>query len=123
MANKAAGEIEVVIDGTTYTLRPSFQCIMDFEEKSGTTVFEAMRNAGEKQSVPLKSLTAAMHAGIKAAWKPSMGQQPTFDQVGLAIRKDGAASHLTTYITFLANMMTGERALNEAQKEVEAGKA
>ena len=116
MANKAAGEMEVTIDGDTYTLRPSFLCIMDFEEKVGVSVFEAMRAVGEKQSIPLKYLVAAFHSGIKAAWRPSLGAQPSFNDIGIAVRKDGVSAHTEAYVRFLANMMTGERALNEAEK-------
>ena len=43
IVNKAAGEMEVTIDGTKYTLRPSFTAVMEFEEKSGKSVFEAMQ--------------------------------------------------------------------------------
>lgn len=116
MANKAAGEMEVSINGKTHTLRPSFQAIMEFEDKAGITVFESMRMIGEKQAVPIKSVTAAFHAGIKAAWKPTMGKMPTFEEIGMDIRKDGISDHIQTYMQFLANMMTGERALEEAQK-------
>lgn len=116
MANKSAGEIDISIDGKDYTLRPSFAAILEFEEKAGITVFEAMRAAGEKQSVPMKSVVAAFYAGIKAGWKPSQGKIPTFDEIGMAIRKDGIGDHMAPYMQLLANMMTGERALNDAQK-------
>lgn len=116
MANKAAGEIEVSIDGKEYTLRPSFAAILDFEEKAGVTVFEAMRAAGEKQSVPMKSVVAAFYAAIKAGWKPSQGKLPSFEEIGMAVRKDGIGSHMIPFMQLLSNMMTGERALNDAQK-------
>lgn len=118
MANRAAGEMEITIAGKSYTLRPSFTCIMDFEERAGMSVFEALRAVGERQSVPIKNIVASFHAGMKAAWKPSMGKMPTFEEVGQGVREDGITDHLTNYMTFLANMMTGERALDEAQKRV-----
>jgi hypothetical protein len=123
MANKAAGEMEIIIDSKSFTLRPSFMCIMDFEEKAGLSVFEAMRAVGEKQSVPMKSVAAAFHAGIKAAWKPTNGKLPTFEEIGMAIRKDGLTNHLESYMRFLANMMTGEHALENAEKGLAEGKA
>lgn len=123
MANKAAGEIDLILGGESYTLRPSFAAVIEFEDKSGKTVFEALRDAGERQSMPIKSVAAAFHACIKAAWKPSMGKPPTFEDVGMAIRKDGLTSVAGSYTTILGNMLTGESALEQASKDGESGKA
>ena len=122
MANKAAGEMDVTIDGKTFVLRPSFAAITEFEEKAGLTVFEAMRAAGERQAVPPRSVVAAFHACIKAGWKPTMGKQLTFEEVGAMVRRDGLGEHMQAFMQILANMMTGERALEEAQKVVASGK-
>lgn len=123
MANKAAGELTVTIDGKEYLLRPSFAAVMEFEDKSGLTVYEAMSNVGNRQSVPIKSVTAAFHACIKAGWKPSSGRPPTFDEIGIAIRSDGISVHLEAYMKLLTNMLTGEKALAEAEEGAASGKA
>lgn len=122
MANKAAGEITLTLDGREYTLRPSFAAVMEFEGKAGVSVFEAMRDVGEKQSMPLKSVAAAFHSCIKAGWPPGGGRPPTFDEVGMALRKDGVVSHAEAYTTILGNMLTGERSLEEASKAAQQGK-
>lgn len=121
MANKAVGEIDVVLGGTEYTLRPTFNAVMEFEDKC-VSVFEAMRAADKSQSIPLKYITAAFHSCIKAAWKPSQGRPPTFDEIGLAIRKDGVIAHAASYATILGNMLTGEQAMQEAAKANPTGK-
>lgn len=123
MANKAAGEIDITLDGKEYLLRPSFNAVIEFEDKAGMSVFEAMRAIGEKQSMPLKTVTAAFHSCIKAAWRPSMGKVPTFEEIGMAIRKEGMPAVAGPYTTLLGNMLTGERAMEQATRDVDAGKA
>jgi hypothetical protein len=119
MANKAAGELEITLDGKPYTLRPTYGAVIEFEDLSGLAVFEAMSHAGERKSTPLKVITSAFYACMKPCWKPSMGVMPTQSQVGAAIYKDGIPNHLSSYFTLLGNMMSGERALEEASKKMD----
>jgi len=121
MANVAAGEIEVTLDGKTYIMRPSFAAIVAFEDRAHMSVFEAMKALGERQSAPFKAVAAAYHAGITAAWK-SHARPPTFDEIGAAIYRDGLANHIPNYMEFLGNAVTGEKALRQAKDAVAEGK-
>ena len=114
MANRASGELDITIDGKAYTLRPSYAAICEFED-GGCSVFEAIQAAGERKSVPLRRMAMAFHSCIKAAWKPAMGRLPTIDDIGQGIRADGVTEHIGSYVSLLSNMMTGERALKDAQ--------
>ena len=99
-------------------LKPTRSCvILSFEDQSRLTVFEAMQQAG-KGSAPLRVVTLCFRAGIIAAWKPSMGKEPTFEDIAQALRSDGLANHLESYFKFLSNMLTGEQALKDAEKAV-----
>lgn len=122
-ANKSAGELDVVINEKPYLLRPSYAAVLDFEDRANTTVFEAMRAVGERQSASLKSVATVFHACIKAGWTPRDGKTPTFDEIVAAVYKDGLSAHMQAYLTILSNMLTGERAMGAAMKEVEQGKA
>lgn len=121
MANKEKGEIDIVLDNNSYTLRPTFNAVVEFEDKAGVSVFEALRSLSEKQSMPIKHVTAAYHACIKATWKPSMGRALTFEEVGQAIRKDGLTNHIQNYALLLSNMLTGEKAFAEAREAAASG--
>lgn len=118
MAQKARGEIEVSIGGKEFTLRPSYAAVVEFEDKAGVTVFEAMKALGERQSMPMKSLRHAFHSCIKAAWKPSMGTPPTADEIGQAIHADGAIGFIAPYSKLLGNMLAGEKALAKSAAEI-----
>lgn len=122
MANKAAGELDITLAGKSYTLRPALDAVLSFEDQSRLTVFEAMQQAG-KGSAPLRVVTLCFRAGIIAAWKPSMGKEPTFEDIAQALRSDGLANHLESYFKFLSNMLTGEQALKDAEKAVASGEA
>ena len=120
MANKARGEIQVSIAGKDYTLRPSYTAVVEFEDKAGVTVFEAMKALGERQSIPMRSLRQAFHSCIKAAWKPSMGSQPTLDDIGQALHADGLTGFIVPYSQILGNMLAGEKALSKSAADAEA---
>lgn len=122
MAQKLRGEIELVIGQKTYTLRPSYAATVEFEDKAGITVFEAMKALGDRQSMPIKSMRCVFHSCIKAAWKPSMGTIPTPDEIGEAVHNEGVSNFITPYAKILSNMLTGELALARAEEATEPGK-
>lgn len=116
--NKHRGEMELKLGGKTYVLRPSFAAIVEFEDKSGMTAFEAMKMAGERCAVPMKAITAAFWAGIRGGWEDKK-RPPSFEEIGEAVQADGLASLIPQYVEFLGNALSSDAQLAEASKATE----
>jgi len=121
MANKHRGEIELTLGGRTFLLRPTFEALVEFEDKSGMTAFEALKSLLESQRAPAKAVAAAFWAGIRAAWKSEDGRCPSFGEIGLLIQKDGLKSVIENYSKFLTFSISSDEEV-EKMREVSEGK-
>ncbi len=117
MANKHRGEIEIKLLDRTFKLRPTFEALVEFEDKSGTTAYEALKSCMENQKVPAKSLAAAFWSGIRAAWDPGNGHPPTFSEVGALVQKVGIKNLLEKYLLYLTYAITGDEELKEMEEQ------
>lgn len=122
MSNKHRGEVEIALGGRAYTLRPTFEALVEFEEKSGLTAFEAMRDCMTNQRAPAKAIAAAFWAGIRGAWEKGNGNPPTFGEVGGFVQKAGIKQCLEPYLLFLTYAITSEDDLAKMKEEAEKGK-
>jgi len=125
MANKHRGEVTITIGGQAFTLRPTFEALVEFEERAGTTAYEALRDIMLHQRAPAKAIAAAFQAGIKAAWNPADGPVPTFAAIGAMIQSAGVKSVIQDYTTFLTMSISSDdeiEQLRNAKAEAE-GKA
>ena len=118
MANKFRGESEITLGGKTYTLRPTFEALVEFEDKAGCSAFEALRDMMNKQSAPAKRLAAAFWSGIKAAWPVDSGRAPNFQEIGAAIQRDGITKVVPHYLTYLTNALSSDEDLKRMREEV-----
>lgn len=112
MANKHRGEVDVELCGKTYTLRPSFSANCEFEDLSGTTIFEALQGLRNSKA-PMRMIAAAIWAGIRGANPGKERECPSFSDVGEMVYKAGPGAVLTTVLQYLANAIAGEEALEE----------
>lgn len=119
MANKYRGESEITLGGKTYTLRPTFEALVEFEDKAGCSAFEALRDMMTKQSAPVKRLAAAFWSGIKAAWPVDSGRPPNFQEIGTAIQRDGITKVVPFYLTYLTNALSSDEDLKRMREELE----
>lgn len=108
MANKARGECEVVLCGTTYTMRPTFDALVKFEDRAGQSAYEAMRCLTESNSAPVKHVAAAFHAGIEAVLG---AKAPSYGAIGKMIMETGLVRTLPAYAEFLTNSMSSSEDL------------
>jgi len=118
MANKFRGECELVLAGKTYILRPTFEALVEFEEKSGTTAYEAMKGMSERHSAPAKAMRAAFLAGMRAVPKQVV---PTADELGRMMQDAGLANVLPIYMTFLGNALSSTDDLERAAADSKDG--
>ena len=120
MANKEAGEIDISLGGTPYTLRPSYRAVLEFEDAAGISVFEALQAAGVRQSAPLKRMAMLYRAAMTSAM-PKGFKPPAVEEVARLIMVDGVGVHLANYFQILANCMASEEDLKKAAKEPTQG--
>ena len=121
MANKFKGEFDITLDGKTYTMRPTFEAMVDFEDKAGSVVNWA-KLMGEQTPPSIKAIVAAIWAGIKHG-HPVDGRPPSFSEVGAMVMRDGAMKHAPTFVNFLAKAMSLDGDIAQAQQDAAAGKA
>lgn len=126
MANKHRGEVTITIAGQTFTLRPTFDALVEFEDRAGSTAFEALRDIMLHQRAPAKAIAAAFHAGIKAGWNPVDGTPPTYADIGRMIQTAGIKSVVQDYSTFLTMAISSDDEIEQLRKvkdEQDLGKA
>lgn len=121
MANKWKGEVDLILAGKPYTLRPTFEALVEFEDKAGMTAYEVMSVMSKGTPVGFKVIAAALWSGIRAGWRDH-GRPPTFIEVGEAIRADGIAAVLPAFGQYLANALSSEADLKRAAEEPAPGK-
>jgi hypothetical protein len=121
VANKHRGEVEIILGGKSYTMRPTFEALVEFEDKAGTTAYEVMSALASRQAVGFKVMAAAVWSGIRAGWNEP-GRAPSFIEVGEAIRKDGIAAVLPAFGQYLSNALTSESDMRRSETQ-DAGKA
>lgn len=119
MANKHRGEIEITLNNKSFTLRPTFEALVEFEDKSGLTAFEAMRIMMDKQAAPAKAIAAAFCSGIKAAWPVDAGRPPSFSEVGAMIQAEGITNVIPMYLNYLTNALASDRDVKRMREELE----
>lgn len=119
MANRHRGEVEIVLNDKTYVARPTFEALVEFEDKSGTTAYEALLAVQERSSAPFKSVASAFYACIKAG-HDGVGRAPSYGEIGAAIRAEGLGKFIPVYASLLVNALTSEKDLQKASaKDVE----
>jgi hypothetical protein len=121
MANKHRGETIINLGGREYSMRPTFEALVEFEDKAGVTAFEALNDLMTRQRAPAKAIAGAFWAGIRAGWDPTDGKPPTFAEVGGMVQRLGVKDCLAKFAEFLTNAITGDEEL-EAIKAAQ-GKA
>jgi hypothetical protein len=123
MANKHKGEVDLTMGGVEYTLRPTFESLVEFEDKAGVTAYEVMGELAHGKPAGFKVIAAAVWSGIRAGWKDNGKRPPTFIEVGEAIRRDGLATVLPAFGQYLTNALSSEADLKAAANAGDAGKA
>ena len=65
-ANPYRGEISVTLEGVAYTLRPSFEAIVEIEQKLGTSIVAVVNRAFKQEDVRVTDMGVIVAAGIRA---------------------------------------------------------
>jgi len=120
--NKYTGTFEIELGGKEYTLRPSFEALVEFEDRSGKAVNEAFQEmlAGK---MSFKTIACALWAGIlgEAAWQNDKKMEVKYPVVGELIRKDGLQNHVASASQFFTMALIPEEEQKRLTEEEAEG--
>ena len=105
------------MNGVEYTLRPSFEAIMAFDEKCNMDVFEALNKVHEDKKLSMKCIAVSIWAGIKGGYEFQniSNQAPTLEKIGNECQKHGFSECMTFAIKFLTNSVASDDALKKLE--------
>ena len=117
MANKFRSSFEIKLNGVDYVLRPSFEAIAEFTDKTGLDIFEALQECGKGGKV--KIIVGAIWAGIVGE---SVLQQkkdfPSYEKIGNECQAHGFPECFKFAAEFLTKAVASDdtiKKLNETQ--------
>ena len=103
MANRHRGEVEVMLGGARYTLRPTFEALCEIEDRTGLGLVELARRFWEGR-FGARQLAVVLWAGIRAAG----GDAPDYERIGQLVVEQGFQDLAGPVARFLAGVIGGE---------------
>jgi hypothetical protein len=117
MANKFRSSFEIKLNGVDYVLRPSFEAIAEFIDKTGIDVFEALRECSKGGKV--KIIVAAIWAGIAGEYALQGNRDcPSYEKIGNECQSHGFPDCFKFAVDFLTKAVASDdtiKKLNETQ--------
>lgn len=112
MANKFRSSFEIKLNGVDYVLRPSFEAIAEFTDKTGLDIFEALQEF--TKGVKVKIIVAAIWAGIVGEAR-LQGQRdyPSYEKIGNECQAFGFPECVSFAIEFLSKAVASDERLKK----------
>ena len=105
MATDITGEVEIDLDGKTWTLRPELQTLRAIERKTGKSASVLARAIGLGEATLDQMITV-----IELGLKPANDDPPGFDQIGEALLRHGVKGLILALLAFLGVVAVGDDA-------------
>jgi hypothetical protein len=118
MANKFRSSFEIKLNGADYTLRPSFEAIMEFTDKTGLDIFEALQEC--QKGFKVKVIVASIWAGIVGESRLQKENPPTFERIGRECQSQGFENCVIFCTEFLSRAVASDdrvKKIDEVMKE------
>jgi len=112
MANKLKGEIDITLGGKKYVLRPTFEGLVELEEKAGAGLSQILYRFSNKDW-SMKHVAAAIYGGLFHYGEKA----PSFEEVGKAIVADGVTSFLAPSVRLLSKSISPDKDEEEVASE------
>jgi len=128
MANVWKGTFDIELGGETLKLRPSFDAICEFEDKTGVEVSVAQRRLAQEGEVGFKIVVAAIWSGVQGEFMATnqevKANSPDYQYriIGEKIRQEGLANFAVIASKFLTYAIIPEDTIRQIEEEVESGK-
>ena len=100
-ANRHRGEVPLTLQGTSYTLRPSYEAIVEWEERTGRGSTELLMRFGAS-AFRVVDLVAIVGAAARAS-----GATLTDREFGALVVAEGQANVLPSVALLLKNALDG----------------
>jgi len=85
MANKERGETNIILDGKSYVLRPTFEALCEMEDRSGLSVLKMLASM-EGGNITMRQMALVIWSGIRGY---SPDTELTINDVGNLVMKTG----------------------------------
>jgi len=107
-------EVSITIGEEEYLLTPSFQAIIDIEQRTGKAI-TAIIYAAQSSIISFSDIVTIVWAGIKANYKATkpaeMKNLPKWDDLAENIQKVGFAKVLPGVLEFMVAVMNGSESI------------
>ena len=118
MNNTVRGEQKIELNGGTWTMRPSFECMLEMEEELGS-LYTYVENLSRTADFKVKEIAFIVYCGIKG----HMGDRcPSFSDVGQWVIEKGVIDVAQEVIEFIQNAMITEEQAKEVEKAAKGKK-
>ena len=115
MANKLRASFDIVLNGKDYTLRPSFEAISEFIDKTGMDPFEALAKCQRGGNV--KIIVGAIWAGITGeAILQGDRKAPSYEKIGDECQSHGFADCFIHALKFLTTAVASDETLKKSEE-------
>jgi hypothetical protein len=119
MANVWKGTFDIELGGDTYSLRPSFDAMCEFEDKTGMAVSVAQRQMAQEGITSFKTVVAAIWAGILGECIATNREDkvPSYRVIGEKIRIEGINKFAILAAKFLTYAIIPEETIRQIEAE------
>lgn len=119
MPNSARASYEITLNGTEYAVRPSFEAIMNFQDKSGMDVFEALKDISEKKVFSARMIASAIWSGIKGEAEFQGRPCPSFNKIGEECQAHGFHECVLFAMEFLNKAVSSDSEVKKSERAQE----
>jgi|14BtaG_2_1085337.scaffolds.fasta_scaffold02089_3 hypothetical protein len=117
MPNPARASFDIELNGETYTLRPTFESIMEFNDKAGLDIFQAMQKFREDKGLSVKTIVASIWAGIRGEEIFQRSGNTSFERIGQHCQEHGLLECTTIAMEYLARAVASDDRLKKLNAE------
>jgi hypothetical protein len=117
MPNPARASFEIELNGSKYTLRPTFESIMEFNDKAGLDIFEALRSFDKGLSVNI--VVASIWAGIRGEEIFSRQGKTSFSDVGRLCQAHGFTGCISLAVDYLSRAVSSDDGVKKLEAVTE----
>jgi len=117
MPNPARASFEIELNGTKYTLRPTFESIMEFNDKAGLDIFHAMNKFSDDGGFSIKIIVTAIWAGIRGEEIFQKEGKTSFETIGKLCQETGFPECTPFAMEYLTKAVASDGRLKKLNAE------
>jgi hypothetical protein len=103
MANRHRGEVEVVLGGKSYAMRPTFEALAQIQDDTGVGLFGLLLRIRDQSPT---DMVAVVYQGIRYGEDPRISP-PSREDVGRAMVEEGLTKFTDPIVAFIEQALYG----------------